>query len=61
MCINSAYAAEYEKSQTTVQTNECGNYWFPLDVLCSNLGSQNQGKENSVTVAAAAAAARRQM
>jgi hypothetical protein len=54
--INSVYAADYEKSQTIVQTNECGNYWFPLDVLCSNLGSQNQGEENSVTVAAAAAA-----
>jgi hypothetical protein len=49
------YAADYEKSQTIVQTNECGNYWFPLDVLCSNLGSQNQGEENGVTVAAAAA------
>jgi hypothetical protein len=49
------YAGDYEKSQTIVQTNECGNYWFPLDVLCSNLGSQNQGEENSVTVAAAAA------
>ena len=51
--FKSASAADYEKSQTTVQTNECGNYWFPLDVLCSNLGSQVQGDENSVSVASA--------
>jgi hypothetical protein len=51
--INSVHAADYEKSQTVVQTNECGNYWFPLDVLCSNLGSQTQGDENSVSVASA--------
>jgi hypothetical protein len=53
MGVNSVYAADYEKSQTVVQTNECGNYWFPLDVLCSNLGSQAQGDENSVSVASA--------
>jgi hypothetical protein len=51
--VNSVYAADYEKSQTIVQINECGNYWFPLDVLCSNLGSQTQGDENSVSVASA--------
>lgn len=44
------YAGDYEKSQTTVQTNECGNYWFPLNVLCSNLGSQVQGEKNSIAV-----------
>jgi hypothetical protein len=47
------FAGGYEKSQTIIQTNECGNYWFPLDVLCSNLSSQIQGDENSVAVAAA--------
>jgi len=47
------FAGSYEKSQVTSQTNECGNYWFPLDVLCSNLGSQIQGDENIVTVRAA--------
>ncbi|HZD35542.1 MAG TPA: hypothetical protein VE130_10085 [Nitrososphaeraceae archaeon] len=51
--INSVYAADYERSQTIVQTNECGNYWFPLDVLCSNLGSQTNGDENSISVASA--------
>jgi len=51
--IKSVHAADYEKSQTIVQTNECGNYWFPLDVLCSNLGSQTNGDENSVSVASA--------
>ena len=51
--INSVYAADYEKSQTIVQTNECGNYWFPLDVLCSNLGSHTNGDENTLSVASA--------
>jgi hypothetical protein len=51
--INSVFAADYEKSQTTVQANECGNYWFPLNVLCSNLGSQTNGDENSLSVASA--------
>jgi flagellar basal body-associated protein FliL len=46
-------ATSYEKSQAITQTNECGNYWFPINVICSNLGSQIQGNENSVTVAAA--------
>jgi hypothetical protein len=44
------YAGDYEKSQTIVQTNECGNYWFPLDVLCSNLSSQVQGEKNNIIV-----------
>jgi hypothetical protein len=46
-------ATSYEKSQTITQSNECGNYWFPINVICYNLGSQIQGNENSVTVAAA--------
>jgi hypothetical protein len=47
-----AFASSYEKSQTISQTNDCGNYWFPLNILCSNVGSQVQGDENSVAVAA---------
>ncbi|HZD33897.1 MAG TPA: hypothetical protein VE130_01725 [Nitrososphaeraceae archaeon] len=42
-----------KKSQTILQTNGCDNHWFQLDVLCSNLGSQNQGEENTVSVASA--------
>jgi hypothetical protein len=53
MGINSVYATDYEKSQTIVQTNECGNYWFPLNVLCSNLGSKTNGDENTLSVASA--------
>ncbi len=45
------FASSYEKSQVISQTNECGNYWFPLNVLCSNVSSQVQGDENSVAVA----------
>jgi hypothetical protein len=44
------FASSYEKSQIISQTNECGNYWFPLNVLCSNVSSQVQGDENSVAV-----------
>jgi len=51
--LNMVSATSYEKSQTITQTNECGNYWFPINVICSNLGSQSQGNENSITVAAA--------
>lgn len=51
--VNNVFADDYEKSQIIVQTNECGNYWFPLDILCSNLGSQTQGDENSISVASA--------
>ena len=52
--VDEVFAGSYEKSETIVQTNECGNYWFPINVICSNLGSQIQGNENSVTIAAAA-------
>ncbi|MGC2308455.1 MAG: hypothetical protein WA461_08630 [Nitrososphaeraceae archaeon] len=45
------YASSYEKSQMISQNNDCGNYWFPLNVLCSNVGSQVQGDENSVAIA----------
>lgn len=51
--VSSVFAADYEKSQIIVQTNECGNYWFPLDVLCSNLSSQVQGDENGISIASA--------
>jgi hypothetical protein len=51
--LNMAYATSYEKSQTITQTNECGNYWFPINIICSNLGTQTQGDENSFTASAA--------
>jgi hypothetical protein len=48
-----AFASGYEKSQVISQVNECGNYWFPLDVFCPNINSQIQGDENSAKVTAA--------
>ena len=45
-----AFAGGYEKSQIA-QTNECGNYWFPVNIICSNLNSQAQGEENDVAMA----------
>jgi uncharacterized OB-fold protein len=45
-----ALASSYEKSQVISQTNECGNYWFPVNVICSNLNSQVQGDQNNVAM-----------
>jgi hypothetical protein len=46
-------ASDYEKSQIISQGNECGNYWFPVNIICSNLNSQIQGEENNVAIATA--------
>ena len=45
------FAGGYEKSQINIQRNECGNYWFPVNIICSNLNSQAQGEENDVAIA----------
>ena len=45
------FAGGYEKSQIISQTNGCGNYWFPVNIICSNLNSQVQGDENNVAIA----------
>ena len=45
------FASGYEKSQIISQTNECSNYWFPVNIICSNLNSQIQGDENDVAIA----------
>lgn len=45
------FAGGYEKSQVISQVNECGNYWFPVNIICSNLNSQAQGDENDVAMA----------
>ena len=50
--INQTYAGGYEKSQVVSQANECGNYWFPVNIICSNLNSQAQGNDNDVAIAA---------
>ena len=46
----SAFA--YKKNQATSQANACGNDFFPTNVGCQNTGSQIQGDENSVALAA---------
>jgi hypothetical protein len=51
MASHSVFAEGYEKSQVISQTNECGDYWFPVNIICSNLNSQNQGDENNVAIA----------
>ena len=48
----SVFADSYEKSQVVSQINECGNYWFPVNIICSNLNSQTPGDENDVAMAA---------
>ena len=48
----SIFADSFEKSQVVSQINECGNYWFPVNIICSNLNSQTPGDENDVVMAA---------
>jgi hypothetical protein len=40
----------YEKRHVILQTYECGDYRFPVNVICSNLNSQAQGDENNLTM-----------
>jgi hypothetical protein len=49
--IHMVSANNYEKSQSTTQINKCGNYWFPINVICSNIDSQITGDDNNVAVA----------
>ena len=50
--VDSAYATKYDKNQATSQANACGNGELPLNIGCQNVGSQIQGDENSVALAA---------
>jgi hypothetical protein len=47
-----AFAGKYGKNQATSQANACGNDFMPLNIGCQNTGSQIQGDENSVALAA---------
>ena len=38
----------YGKSQSLAQASECGNGFISVADFCQEIGSQNQGKENSV-------------
>jgi len=42
----------YKKNQATSQANACGNDFLPTNVGCQNTGSQVQGDENGVALAA---------
>jgi hypothetical protein len=50
---HAVFADNYEKSQGVTQVNNCGNYWFPINVLCSNLNTEIQGDQNGVAVTGA--------
>ena len=52
IAADSAYATKYDKNQATSQANACGNGELPLNIGCQNLGSQIQGDENAVSLAA---------
>jgi hypothetical protein len=45
-------AFAYKKNQAASQANACGNGEIPTNVGCQNTGSQIQGDENSVALAA---------
>jgi hypothetical protein len=49
---DSAFATKYDKNQALSQANACGNGELPLNVGCQNIGSQVQGDENAVGLAA---------
>jgi hypothetical protein len=49
---DSAFATKYDKNQAISQANACGNGELPLNIGCQNVGSQVQGDENSVALAA---------
>jgi hypothetical protein len=38
----------YEKSQSLAQASECGNGEISVADFCQEIGSQNQGRENTV-------------
>ena len=38
----------YGKSQSLAQASDCGNGFISVADFCQDIGSQNQGKENSV-------------
>jgi hypothetical protein len=46
------FAGGYKKNQATSQANACGNDLLPTNIGCQNTGSQIQGDENSVALAA---------
>jgi hypothetical protein len=41
---------KYGKNQAIGQTNACGNGDMPMNILCSNTGSQVQGDKNAVAL-----------
>jgi hypothetical protein len=53
LATDSAFAdgkKKYGKNQAIGQTNACGNGDMPMYVLCSNTGSQVQGKKNAIAL-----------
>ena len=44
------FADAYEKSQAVSQVNVSGNYWFPVNVICSNLNPEAEGHNNDVAM-----------
>jgi hypothetical protein len=41
---------KYGKNQAIGQTNACGNGDLPMNILCSNTGSQVQGDKNAAAL-----------
>jgi hypothetical protein len=52
LATDSAFAdgKKYGKNQAIGQTNACGNGDMPMNILCSNTGSQVQGKNNAAAL-----------
>jgi hypothetical protein len=49
----STSAKKYDRSQALNEASACGNGKLPLNILCSNMGSEIQGDENAVGMTSA--------
>jgi hypothetical protein len=48
---DNVFAKKHEKTETTAQTNDCGNGILPLNIDCQNTASHTQGSDNSASAA----------
>ena len=48
--MNSNILSYSRNAQAVSQANECGDYGFPVNMICSNLNGQSQGYQNDVAI-----------
>ena len=50
--VNDASATNYESSQASAGSNDCGNGYSLLNIFCQNLASQIDGDGNAINIIA---------